>query len=95
MLDADQAQLVIDRGIRASDLLANESFAWIVNDQTAFHIAALVAARPGARDADAVAYHHSMQHLLTELVGSLQGYMQAGEKMQQALEQMADEDDDI
>lgn len=85
MLNADQAQLVIDRGIRAGDLLANGSFAWIVDDQTTYHLAALVAAPPGPRGADAVAYHHLQQHALSELVASLRGYVEAGEAMQRAL----------
>ena len=94
MLDQDQAQLVIDRGIRAADLLGNPSFAWIVDDQTTYHLAALVAAPPGLRGADAVSYHHSQQHALSELVASLRGYVEAGEKMQQVIQAMTDEEDD-
>ena len=95
MLNADQAQLVIDRGIRAGDLLANESFGWIVEDQTTYHLAALVAAPPGPRGADAVSYHHLQQHALSELVASLRGYVEAGEAMQRALADERETEDDL
>lgn len=94
MIDHDQAQLVIDRGIRAADLLANESFGWVINDQTNYHLAALVAAPPGPRGADAVSYHHSMQHTLSELVAALRGYAEAGEAMQKAIQEMAETEDE-
>jgi hypothetical protein len=92
-ISPDQAEYVIQRGQRAADLLANPSFAWIVDDQTSIHLAALVAAPPGPAGADAVAYHHNQQHALTELVSLLQGYVQAGVAQQHVLEALAEDDD--
>lgn len=77
--------MVIERGRKASDLLANDAFTWIVDDQTQYHLAALVAAPPGPSGVDAIAYHHSIQHALSDLVGTLRGYADAGEEMQRVL----------
>lgn len=90
MLDREQVQYVIDRGIRASDLLANPSFTWIVDDQTNLHLSAMVAAKPG--DTDAITYHHAVQHAMTEIVSALQGYAQAGEAQQHVLAALSDDD---
>lgn len=76
----DAAQAVVERGEKARALLENEAFLWIVDQQTNFHLAALVAAPPGPSGADAVAYHHNQQYALTELVATLGGYVQAGEE---------------
>lgn len=91
MVPIDQARLVIERGQKAADLLANEAFTWIVDDQTNYHLAALVAAPPGPKGADAVAYHHLQQNALSELVATLKGYADAGTAMQAAL--LEDDDD--
>lgn len=88
----DEAQAIIERGSRARALLDNETFRWVVEDQTSLHLSAIVAAPPGPKGADAVAYHHAIQHALTELCGNLQGYAEAGEAMQRAIE--AREEDD-
>lgn len=93
MIDADQIQLIIDRGQRATHLLADETFRWIVDDQTNYHLAALVAARP-VKDADAISYHHTLQHALMELVSSLQGHAEVGRKMEEALAKQAEDEDD-
>ena len=82
ILPPDQARAVIERGERASALLADETFNWVLNDQTSLHLSALVAAPPGPTGADAVAYHHLMQHAYTEIVATLQGYVAAGEAME-------------
>jgi len=84
LLDLDQAEYVIQRGNRAADLLANESFTWIVSDLTNTHLAGLCAAKPGEQDA--INYHHAMQHTLTEIVGVLSGYAQAGAAQQAVLD---------
>ena len=94
MIDRDQAQLVIERGQRAQALLEDETFLWVVEDQTSYHLAALVAARPG-RDRDAVDYHHSLQHALSELVASLKGHAEAGAAMERALAEAAEQEDDF
>jgi hypothetical protein len=94
MIDPDLARLVIERGQRASDLLGSDTFQWIVEDQTSYHLAALVAAPPGPKGADAVAYHHSLQHALSELVASLKGHAEAGAAMERALAEMAEQEDD-
>jgi hypothetical protein len=93
MVPEDQARLIIERGDNAASLMANEAFLWIVSDQTNYHLAALCAAPPGPRGADAVAYHHLQQNALSELVAALQGYAQAGTAMREALLESSDEDD--
>jgi hypothetical protein len=82
---ADQTGAIIERGERSKRLLSDDTFRWIVDDQTHYHLAALVAAPPGPKGADAVAYHHLQQNALSELVATLQGYQQAGEAMVNAL----------
>lgn len=95
MVPLDQARLIIERGENATRLLADPAFVWIVDDQTNYHLAALCAAPPGPRGAEAVAYHHGVQHSLSELVSALQGYSQAGEAMASALQEPDAEDDDL
>lgn len=84
---------MIERGQHAKALLENETFNWVLNDQTSLHLSALVAARPGPAGADAVAYHHLMQHAYTEIVSTLQGYIAAGEAMEQALTVIDDDEE--
>ena len=93
MIDLEQARLIIERGQRAADLLANPSFQWIVDDQTQYHLAALVAAPPGPRGCDARDYHHLQQHALSELVATLTGYAQAGAEQAARLVAIGDDDD--
>ncbi len=93
MIDADQVQLIIERGQRATRLLDDETFRWIVDDLTNYHLAALVAARP-VKDADAIEYHHTLQHALSEIVASLQGYSETGRKMEAVLAAEAEQEDD-
>ena len=93
MIDnVDDAQFIVERGVMAKSLLDNEAFTWIVNDQSQYHLAALIAAPPGPSGADAVSYHHLQQYALTELVATLQGYAAAGEE-QLAMIEMADPED--
>lgn len=94
MVPVDQARLIIERGNRSKRLLDDDAFQWIVDDQTTYHLAALVAAPPGPKGADAVAYHHLQQNALSELVATLTGYAQAGEAMLNALNE-ADDDDGL
>lgn len=86
-MQLDEARFIVERGNKAKTLLENEAFAWIVNDQTQYHLAALVAAPPGPKGADAVSYHHTQQYALTELVATLQGYVQAGEEQLSILQE--------
>jgi len=94
-LTDDLARAVIERGRKSASLLANEAFLWIVDDQTNYHLAALVAAPTGPAGADAVIYHHQQQHALTELVASLSGYAEAGEQQQAALLMSDPEEPDL
>lgn len=89
-LDMDQTQQVIERGQRAADLLGHPSFTWIVDDLTNMHLAGLCAAKPG--ETDAINYHHTMQHALTEIVSMLTGYAQAGVAQQHVLEAIAEDE---
>ena len=94
MWEPDQLRAIVERGRRASSLMADASFLWIVDDQTNHHLSALVAARPGPASADAVAYHHNQIHAITDLVGTLKGYAEAGEAAQRAIE-APNEDNDV
>ena len=79
-MNLDEAQFIVERGNKAKALLENDAFIWIVDDQTQYHLAALIASPPGPSGAEAVSYHHTQQYALTELVASLQGYVAAGEE---------------
>lgn len=85
-IDYEDAQRVISRGYKAEALLDNEAFTWIINDQTQYHLAALIAADPattqGAEDARS---HHVQQRALTGIVEALQGYVAAGREQQEIL----------
>lgn len=94
MSDTDAARAVIERGQRAADLLANPSFVWIVNEQTAEHVAALVASPPGPAGLEKREYHHLQQHAISELVLTLQGYADAGRAQADALEAFEGEPED-
>jgi hypothetical protein len=62
-------------------LLSSEFFLELINDMTTYNMSAMVACRPGVKaDADALAYHHTLQHALTEIVGQLKSYVLAGEQ---------------
>jgi hypothetical protein len=85
-IDYEDAQRVIERGHRAETLLANEAFAWVVNDLTTMHLAALVAADPGTPQGQEEAHsHHVQQHALTGIVEALTGYVAAGREQQEIL----------
>lgn len=95
-LSPDQTMAVIERGDKCRWLLANETFLYIVDDLTTFHMAALVAAPPGSAGAEAREYHHLLQHGLSQIVAQLQSYANAGEAASKVLELMnRDEDEDI
>lgn len=93
MLSTDQLRAVIERGDKATSLLSNAAFLGIVDELTTMHLSALVAAPPGDAGREARDYHHLMQHSLTELVQTLQGYADAGEATKQALGSITDDDD--
>ena len=92
-MDLDQAELVIERGRNATDLLSNPSFSWIVDDLTNQHLQQMVAAPPGERGREAREEAALMQHALTEIVSLLQGYAQTGAAMQSAIDDMRDDDE--
>ncbi|MES1994441.1 MAG: hypothetical protein V4457_12830 [Pseudomonadota bacterium] len=94
MSDFDQARAVIERGRHAADLLANPSFVWIINEQTAEHVAALIASPPGPSGLEKREYHHLQQHALSELVLTLTGYAETGKAQADALEAFEDETED-
>lgn len=84
----------MERGRKAAALLSDPTFQWVVDDQTNYHLAALVAAPPGPSGADAITYHHLLQHALSELVATLQGHAQAGAAMERALGDDASDDEE-
>ena len=87
----DQTELIIQRGAASRSLLENPAFQFILDDQTSFHLSALVAAPPGPASADTVAHHHTLIHAFTEITSALQGFAAAGEAAQRALH--VDDDD--
>ena len=89
----DQAQQIIEQGHHAAAVLESEHFMAVVDQQTNYHMAAIVAARP-VIDRDAIDYHHSIQHALSELVALLRGQVDAGKAMEKALADAADEQED-
>lgn len=75
----DERIAVMERGEHAKALLSAPFFTEIVDHLTTYHVAGIAACRPGHKaDADALAYHHTMQHALTEIVGTLRQFVDAG-----------------
>lgn len=89
----DQAQQIIDQGQHAAAVLESEHFMAVVDQQTNYHMAAIAAARP-VLDRDAIDYHHSIQHALSELVSLLRGQVDAGKAMEKALADAMEEDEE-
>jgi hypothetical protein len=94
LLPPDLAQEVIERGINAAAVLESEHFMAVLDQQTTYHISAIVAAPPGPRGADAIQYHHAIQHALSELVAILKAQVDAGAAMERALAEAAEEHED-
>ena len=85
-------QEALERGTNARELLNQPAFTATVDSLTAYHLAAMVAARPGSSDREALEYHHLMQHALTEIVSTLVGYRNAADEIEARL--AAGEDDE-
>lgn len=86
-------QAVIDRGSKAKDALEHPAVLAVIDDLTNYHLSALIAAPPGERGKEARDYHHLLQHALTELVGQLRSYAEAGEAALTAVRDGSTEDD--
>lgn len=57
------------------------AFQEAVDHLSSYHLAAMVACKPGIKsDAEALSYHHSLHHALTELLAQMQQWMTAGEQ---------------
>jgi hypothetical protein len=100
----------MERGQHARRLLESSFFMEIVDHLTTYHMAGMAACRPGYKaDADALAYHHTMQHAITEIAGTLKQFVEAGDAeaallvrdnaengdpLAQALHELSTEDDD-
>src|ERR1700750_2221664 len=72
---------VIERGDHAKQLLSSEFFIELIDHLTTYHVADMAACRPGIKaDEDALHYHHTMQHALTEICGTLKEFVEGGEQ---------------
>ena len=77
----------MERGAAMDAALDSTAFKEAVDHLTSFHMAGLVACRPAHKaDAEALAYHHTMQHALTEIVDQMVQWSVAGKAAAQALE---------
>lgn len=92
--DPPDITAVLERGRVAAALLEQEAFVAVVNDLSNYHVAALVAAPPGASGTEAREYHHLMQHALTEIVAALRQHADTAAELREKLEQLNLEDDD-
>ena len=81
----------IERGQAVARLMAEDAFHEAVNDVSTIHLEGMSSAPPGETGKDARDYHHMLHYALAELIGTLRGYVSAGEEaMQLAL--LTDED---
>lgn len=85
-------QEALERGVHARDLMAQPAFTETVDYLTNYHLAAMVAARPGSKDREALEYHHLMQHALTEIVSTLVGFRNAADEIEARLAEGEDQE---
>ncbi len=81
-LPYEEWERVIQSGRAAQELLENESFRRVVDDLTEYHLAGLVACKPGNSSQEARDYHHLLQYALTELVTDLASRAAAGAQLE-------------
>jgi hypothetical protein len=77
----------VERGQAMDTALDSEPFKEAVDHLTSYHLAALIACRPGyAADAEALAFHHSQHHALAEIIAQMVQWSAAGRAASDALE---------
>jgi hypothetical protein len=77
----------IERGAAMAEALDNPSFNEAIDHLTSFHLAAMVACRPGyASDQEALNHHHALHHAIIEVVAQMTQWRQTGEAAARALE---------
>lgn len=91
----DEMIAQIERGNAMRGALDNPSFVEAVEHLSTYHMAAMVACRPGySADAEALAHHHSCHHAITEILAQMAQWSDAGEAAARALEWEREHGDD-
>jgi uridylate kinase len=91
----DDIMAQVERGAAMQACLDSPAFKEAVDHLTNYHVAAMVACRPGyTADADALAHHHLMQHALTEIVATMQQWASVGAQAQLAHDWTLEHGDD-
>jgi hypothetical protein len=80
-------EVVLEMGRCASELLDSEPFTTTVNDLSNYHLAAIVAAKPGEAGREARDHHHLLHYALGQIVGELQARVAAANEMQEIITQ--------
>lgn len=91
----DQQIAMMERGEHAKAVLASQAFLEVVDSLSTYYVSQLVACKPGyAAHEDALRHAHLMQHAVTEIVATLQQWVEVGEQQSAALlRQRAEEGD--
>lgn len=91
-LPMPDAELLLERGQDAADLMRNDAFNNVVADLSNDYLAQMVAAKPGPEGAEALAYAHLMHHALQDLLAVLVERVAAAAELQANLTTDPDED---
>lgn len=91
----DEMIAQIERGNAMKQALENPALVEAVDHLSTYHLAAMVACRPGySADAEALAHHHACHHAITELLAQMAQWMETGEATARVLEWQRDHGDD-
>lgn len=92
MPETNEAQVVIEAGRAARELLDSAAFVSSVNALSNYHLAAICATPPGAKGREDREYHHLLHFALGEIVSELQGRVATGDEMTEMLARAERED---
>lgn len=82
---------VLERGRLAQELLDNPTFIDVINDLSAYHLAAICAAKPGEASREAREYHHTLHYALSEITGELVSRTSTAAEMAHIIQQNEDD----
>lgn len=83
----DETIAQIERGASMRTALDLPAFQEAIDHLSNYHLAAMVACKPCIKsDVEALNYHHSLHHALTELVSQMQQWLVTGEQAARDLE---------
>ena len=87
---------VLDRGLRAQELLQNSTFLAVIDDLSNYNVTAMVASPPGEASRAAREHHHLMHFAVCEIVQTLQGYAATAVELERsAQDDIAEEEQNV